>query len=321
MQLKRQSGELAVSGKFFSAPLRREPLYFRCTLDSHGIDAPHPAPRRSLRHPTPQACDPTRYTATVRRELAQQCQRVLAELQALLLRIPRDGRALTGGKEASIQVTGILWSACDDVVKLTKRGPAGIFADKTRQWEDMLKDVLEELKEWGEDEADDSDSDESGENGDVDGLADRLGDAKLSAQDMIDDLMDSHQSIPRDDPDHIRPRLESTMKRLRLVTLLYGAARVRRFNRLPALPPAPAQSELPRRLDELARALQKLPESFEDLAAAFYELDADEVDAAMRACFGDALAISELLAKDWTGADDAFSQWVQRFQAEIKLPA
>ncbi|KAM4062711.1 grap2 and cyclin-D-interacting domain-containing protein [Hirsutella rhossiliensis] len=269
-----------------------------------------------------QACNPGLYSATVRRELALQCRRVLAELHALLQRIPKDGKALVAntasgkvsGKEGSIQVTAILWSACDDVIKLTKMGAGGLFADKTRQWGDMLKDILEELKEWGEEEPDDVGEDDD----DVDDLADQLGEAQISAQDIIDGLMNSHHSIPRDDPHGIRPRLESTLKRLRLVTLLYGAARVRRFSKLPSPPSTTAQSSVPSRLDQLARVLEKLPERFEDLAGAFYELQPADIDTAMDQCFRDALAASELLASDWDGADDAFTQWIQRFQTEIK---
>ncbi|EQL00392.1 hypothetical protein OCS_03891 [Ophiocordyceps sinensis CO18] len=295
-----------------------------------------------------QACSSAQYGATVRRELALQCRRVLAELHELLQNIPKDGKALVGnkasasasGKEGGIRVTAILWSACDDVIKLTKLGAAGLYAEKTRQWGDMLQDILDELKEWGEEESDDDDDDEDGdddgdddenddkddnENDDkdddgVDDLTDQLGEAQISTQDMIDDLINSHHAIPRNDPHGIRPRLESTLKRLRLVTLLYRAARLRRFSKLPSPPSTVAQPAVPSRLDRLAQALAKLPERFEDLAGAFYDLQPADIDAAVDQCFRDALAASDLLAKDWDGADDDFTHWIHRFQAEIKSP-
>lgn len=270
-----------------------------------------------------EACSPDRYSATVRKDLALQCRRVLAELHELLQIIPKDGKALVAskasgkasGKEGSIQVTAILWSACDDVIKLTKLGAGSLFAEKTRQWGDMLKDILEELKEWGQEEPDELD-DDADDDDDVNDLADHLGHAQISAQDMIDDLMNSHHSIPHDDPHGIRPRLESTLKRLRLIVLLYGAVRVRRFNKV-SLPGQPGVSS---RLDQLACVLEKLPERFEDLAGAFYELQPENIDAFLDRCLRDAITASELLAKDWDGADDAFTPWVQRFQQEIMSP-
>ncbi|PHH86566.1 hypothetical protein CDD83_10050 [Cordyceps sp. RAO-2017] len=274
-----------------------------------------------------QICHPAQYSVVLRRELALLSRRVLAELNELLKKIPKDGKVLSGlahagsdsGKKGSIQVTGILWSACDDLIKLTKMGAGGLLAEKTRQWGDMLKDISEELKEWGEESSEDGD-DGSGEDDDVDDLVGQLGDAHVSAQDMIDDLMNSHSSIPRHDPDRIRPRLDATLKRLRLVALLYEAARARRFSKLPALPPAAAGSDVPSRLDELARLLQRLPERFEDLAGAFYELQPADIDAAMDQCLVDAVAAGELLANDWNGAADAFTQWITRFRAEMKMP-
>lgn len=258
-----------------------------------------------------QSCRPAHYGAAMRRELALRCRRLLAELHALLRKVPTDGKALAAGIEA----TAILWSACDDVVGLAKMGVGGLLADKTWQWGDLLTDTLDELKEWGQQEPDELDG-----GPDVDGLADQLGEARLSPQDMVDCLMSSPGSIPVDDPHRVRPRLESALRCLRLVTHLYSAARLRRFAKFASPPSTMSQPGVPGRLDQLARVLAGLPERFDDLALAFYELQPADIDAAMRCCVRDALAASVLLAKDWDGADDAFTQWIAKFQTEIVLP-
>ena len=274
-----------------------------------------------------QACTAERYTLALRQELASRCRRVLAELHELLHKIPKDGKVLAvdkksgfaPGERGSIPATGILWTACDDVISLAKGGVGGFFAQKTGEWRDMLKDVMEEMKDWGDEEPDD-DEDGSDDNADdgVDELADQLGDTHVDAQDMIDDIMNSQPTIPRSDPNRIRPRLESSLKRLRLVVLLYEAAIKRRFKKLPTLPPADADSKVPCRLDRLSQALQQLPNRFEDLAGAFYELDPQDIDEAAQQCFDDAISASQLLAENWDGAEDEFSAWASKFQVEIR---
>jgi hypothetical protein len=259
-------------------------------------------------------------------------------LKELLLRIPKDGKVLSdadknssagsSGGRGSIATTGVLWSACDDVMVFGKRGFAGNLAHKIEQLRDTLKDVMEELKEWGEetedsDDDDDEDGDQDGEQ-DVDGVAQVTSDlanssisATADAQAMLDDLMNSQRYIPRDDPDKIRERLDSSLKRLRLLTLFYQATVKRRLRPLPHTPPS-SESDIPSRLDEVITILKSIPEKFGSLAMAFYELDASEIDRLMDECFFDAFAASELLVKPWEGQKDEFSDWALRFQVEIK---
>jgi hypothetical protein len=272
-----------------------------------------------------EACQPDRYTALFRRELAWRCRSVLVELSQLLQKIPQNGQALsstgagfTSDGKGSIALTGVLWAACDQVIALCKGGVGGFLVKKTEEWRDTLKDVMEELKEWGEQEPEDDDEDDE-DGDDVDDLADALRDSHLSPQEMLDDMMSANTTIPKSDPDRIRPRLESSLRRLRLVTLLYQAISKRRIKKLPSLPPTTdATKTMPRRLDEAANVLKVLPDRFGDLACAFYELESDEIDALMDQCFLDAFAASELLAQTWEGGRDEFSEWVNKFQAQIK---
>ncbi|KAK0707619.1 hypothetical protein B0H67DRAFT_494684 [Lasiosphaeris hirsuta] len=283
-----------------------------------------------------QLCTAERYTQTLQQELAWQGGRVLRELRELLSKIPNDGRILSGEKKdssvgsaagkGSLAATGVLWAACDDVIAFSKRGFAGNLVHKVEQFRDMLKDIMEELKEWGEETGDDEDDDDedSPEDDNIDEVTGSLRATHISAsqntqnaQDMLDDLMNSQQYIPRDDPDKIRERLESCLKRLRLTSLLYQATMKRRLKALPRLPPTP-ESKITARLNEVMPLLKRIPDCFGSLALAFYELDPTEIDRLMDQCFFDAFAVSKLLVKPWEGQKDEFTDWALRFQVEVK---
>ncbi|KAF4332037.1 hypothetical protein FBEOM_14176 [Fusarium beomiforme] len=257
-----------------------------------------------------QACTPNLYTTVVRKELAYRCQKVLVELWSLLKRVPDDGKVLSGvGRDSgkgSLVLTGKLWSACDEVIGLANMGVGGFYVKKAEEWRDTLKDVMEELKEWGEEEDDEDD---------VDGLADQMNDTSLTEQQIVDDFMNSSSTIPKSDPDKIRPRLDSTLKRLRMIVLLYQAISKRRFKKLPK---DTTKGDMPSKLDKTASVLETLPDKFGDLAGAFYELDAEEIDRLMEDCFESAVGVSEVLKLGWDGESDEFSEWMEKFKVEVK---
>ncbi|KAL2264478.1 hypothetical protein VTK26DRAFT_43 [Humicola hyalothermophila] len=273
-----------------------------------------------------QLCAARRYTQTIQRDLAWRAGRVLKELKDLLSQIPRNGKVLSNSQKnasagaaegrGSIITTGVLWSACDDLTTFAKRGFGGNLAHTVDQLRDTLKDVMEELKEWGEEQDEDEDHhDSGGDNDDVAQVTSISG--TDDAQAILDDLMNSQQRIPRDDPNKIRERLESCLRRLRMTTLLYQAATKRRLKPLAHAAPVSA-SDIPARLDEVMALLKRIPERFGSLALAFYELEPSEIDRLMDECFFDAFAVSELLAKPWDGQKDEFTDWAMRFQVEIK---
>ncbi|KAK4177227.1 hypothetical protein QBC36DRAFT_327456 [Triangularia setosa] len=279
-----------------------------------------------------QECTAKRYTRVIQKDLAWKVTRVLKELRDLLSQIPKNGKILkdakknasagAAGGKGSIAATGLLWAVCDDLMVFCKRGFSGNLVHKVDQLRETLKDVMEELKEWGEETGDDGEEDDDEDSDDgVAQVTNNLGSTSLSAnastQAMLDDLMNSQSYIPRDDPDKIRERLESCLRRLRLTSLLYQAAAKRRLKPLPHTPSA-SDSNVPARLDEVLVLLKEIPERFGNLAMAFYELDPIEIDRLMDQCFFDAFAASELFIKSWDGQKDEFTDWALKFQVEIK---
>lgn len=275
-----------------------------------------------------QLCDPKRYTEAFSRELAWRCCRVLKESKELIRRIPTNGSVLSGpdknasfgagSEKGSVATTGVLWSACDDVIALANLGVAGYIIRKVEQLRDTLKDILDELKEWSEEESDGEDEEDYAESGYVSADEDGTVPGVRTTQDMLDDIMNSERHIPRDDPERIRPRLESCLRRLRLTVLLYQATIKRRLKKLPSLPQSDQTDETVPRLDEIVRLFKLLPEHFGSSALAFYDLDGVEIDSLANDCFQEAFAASELLLKPWTGDKDEFTDWVLKYQVEVK---
>ena len=265
-----------------------------------------------------ELCEAATYTKIMRDEVQYRVQRLYTEFTKLVNEIPLDGKVLsthqkngTGDSvgKGSLASTGVVWEACDALIRLKKLGIAGLVIEKAEQYQATLKDALEELQEWSEEEADDEE-DEGADSGE------ELDDTQAA----IDSMFASQRHIPADDPDKIRERLESSLRRLKLVILMYSAVIKRRFKTLPALPHPELPAELRAKsnedpgiitcLDEVLAVLKKLPDITDELANAFYELDSDEINKRMDECFFTGFAAAELLVENWEGQKDEFSTWV-----------
>ena len=257
-------------------------------------------------------CPPSTHTHLLSAELHARVMTVFSCLAALLAAIPLDGSVLEkekkDGGRGSLVGTGAVWEACDEVMGLRALGVAGLCVRKVKSWMELLKDALEELREWGEEEGSDDDEDDEDHNEDVgegDGEEGK-GENSSSAQDIVDTLFDSSNPIPRSDPDSIRPRLDTTMRRLRLLVLLYTALIKRRFK---TLPPTLNESIIAS-IDTVLSRLKKIPDMVDELASAFYDLDPVEIDERMRECFEAGKETAEGMQRDWTGGEDEFTSWV-----------
>lgn len=274
-----------------------------------------------------ELCDASKYTKVMSAELQYRAGRTFAELSSLIQAIPLDGQILSddakngtakGKGKGSLAATGTVWEACDAVIELKKLGIAGLVIKKADQYRALLKDALEELQEWAEEESDEEDTGE--------GSADEMDDAQAA----VDDIFGSQRHIPADDPDKIRPRLDSSLKRLRTLILMYQAVVKRRFKTLPPLPhpespPSSKEkqteaSNIVTRLDEALEVMKKIPDIMDELASSFYELDTAEIDKRMDQCFFTGFAAAEVLVKNWEGQDDEFSTWVGDFTLDVAAP-
>jgi hypothetical protein len=267
-----------------------------------------------------ELCDAARYTKAMSSELQYRAKRVFVEFATLVKAIPLDGNILTDDQKngtgtekgkGSLASTGVVWEACDGVIELKKLGVAGLIIRKVEEYKDLLKDALEELQKWGEEESDDDDGEAN--LGSDDGEPD-------DTQAAVDQMFASERHISAADPDKIRPRLESSQKRLRLLILMYQAVVKRRFKTLPQIPSpeTPTESkENPEEdrgivecLDEVLNVMKKIPDITDELASAFYDLDSKEIDQRMDQCFFTGFAAVELLIKNWDSQKDEFSTWV-----------
>lgn len=262
-----------------------------------------------------ELCTAGQYTKAMSTELQYRARKVFSDLGTLVQAIPLNGQILsddakngTGTEKGkgSLAITGTIWEACDGVMELKSLGVAGLVIKKVEEYKDLLKDALEELQEWAVEESDGEDGEDVEE--------------EDPAQAEVDNIFGSQRHIPSDDPESIRPRLEASMKRLRLLILMYQAVVKRRLKAVPHLPHHDLSPEVKAKsgegpgivncLDELLEVLKKIPDITDELASAFYELDTKEIDKRMDQCFFTGFAAAELLVENWKGEKDEFSSWV-----------
>jgi Grap2 and cyclin-D-interacting len=278
-----------------------------------------------------ELCDATTYTLAMRSELQYRVSKTLQEFGALVKEIPLDGSVLTESQRAGtatgqgkvnskgiMSTTGVLWQACDSVIDLSKQGLPSLMIKKAEQYRDTLKDALEELQEWGEEASDDEDVDdegyETGLTNSHDGLGEDAADGPDAAQEAIDQMFNGQQHIPTHDHDSIRPRLELTLRRLKLILLLYRAIVKRRLKPLPMAP----SLEVIQRLDVIVPQLGAVPNAIDELASAFYSLDPAAIDAQMLHCANTAIEASESLLLNWEDKKDEFSEWAGKFAERMR---
>lgn len=279
-----------------------------------------------------EACDPARYTSDFSHAMITKCHAVLQNLRTFIMKIPTDGKVLSaeeqqastdGSGKGSMPMTGILWSSCDQIMSFCKEGVSGYYVRRVEETRLTLKDIMEELKEWGEEEEQEEDdfADEAAR-ADFDSAVD-VNDSSANgpateagaAQAVLDSLMNSASTIPRDDPDGIRGRLDTCLRRLRLCTILCQAVTKRRLNTAPAFPVD--DPTVVHTLEKSIGELKRLPYHFEDATVAFYDLDAAGIDAGMDVCVREAVGIAKMLEKSWAGEKDEFTEWAGKFEAQM----
>lgn len=261
---------------------------------------------------TPQPGQQDDMGTLMRTEVKTQVRRLLAawsEVVALVVSMAETRKAAPVGrkdtgpseneKQQVLSATGVLWEACDATLKLCTDGVVGMVVKKAGELRAILLDAIEELKEWGEDVEDGDDDD--GPQG----------------SDSEDDIFAASNKLGKDDKE-LKDLLDTTIKKLKMVGMLYQAIGKRRLKTFP--PPTAPLSAAGKTvkvgavgpnqiLDNLMALLKTIPETVDDLASAFYDLDGAEAKQMLSRCCREAKSAAELVKQDWTGTDDEFTAW------------
>lgn len=242
----------------------------------------------------------------MRTEVKSQVRRLLGtwgEVLVIILKMAEKRQDMQGKdkgpteseKQEVLSSTGVLWDACDALIKLCADGVVGLVVKKAQELRAVLLDAIEELKEWGEDVEDDDDGAEG--------------------SDDEDEIFGASNKIGKDDKE-LKQLLDTSVKKLKMVGMLYQALVKRRLKTYPAssiLEPTAAPdgttSTPCKRLDELMNTLKTIPETVDDIAGAFYDLDEDEAKQTLDKCCGEAKSAIELVKQSWNGEDDEFTIW------------
>ncbi|EMD60780.1 hypothetical protein COCSADRAFT_97276 [Bipolaris sorokiniana ND90Pr] len=256
----------------------------------------------------------------MRTEMRAQVKGLLAswsEVLSIVLSIAQKQGTKQGGsvteaeKQQVLSATGMVWDACDGVEKLCKDGVVGLVVKKAQELRAVLLDAIEELKEWGEDVADDDDDDDEAENSDQ------------------DDVFATENKLGKDDKE-LKALLDKSLKKLKMMGILYQALVKRRLKTYPASKAitekgeGQAEGEVGEavqspsvKLSELMGVLKTIPETVDDIAAAFYDLDADEAQEMLDRCCGEAKTAVDLVRRSWSGQDDEFTAWSEKWVAAL----
>lgn len=267
----------------------------------------------------------------MRGEMREAVKRVVAAWSEVLRQVltMAEARKELAGKDAGpseaerrdvLAATGMVWDVCDRVLRLCDGGVVELVLKKAQQLRAVLLDAVEEMKEWGEDVASDSEDEEDKAEGSG-GEDDRFGDE--------DDFFGANNKIGKGDVE-LKALLDRSVKKLKMVAIMYQAVGKRRLNTFPAVRgsnPASAvatngedKGDTPaQKLDKLMHILKTIPESVDDLASTFYELEQEEAEVALKKVCDEAKSAVEMMEKSWTGTDDEFTAWAAKWTQALDL--
>ncbi|KAH7401003.1 hypothetical protein DE146DRAFT_611975 [Phaeosphaeria sp. MPI-PUGE-AT-0046c] len=247
----------------------------------------------------------------MRTELRSQVRQLLStwgDVLALVLRMAESRQTLKGKdtgpseseKQDVLSATGVLWEACDTLLKVCDDGVVGLVVKKATELRATLLDAIEELKEWGEDIEDDDDEAEG-------------------SDDDEDDIFAASNKLGKDDKE-LKELLDTSVKKLKMVGMLYQALIKRRLRTYPAgtaggtsgatTGPGP-------KLDELIAGLKSIPDTVDDLASAFYDLDEDEAKDTLEKACNEAKSAAQIVKQSWAGTDDEFTTWSEKWTTAL----
>ena len=162
-----------------------------------------------------------------------------------LLRALEELCAHVGTDSSRLVDTGVVWKAADRVAALRARGLAGVVDGAVLVAADMVDDTWAELKEWVDNEDLDGSDSEEDEDMAEQGFWDRP-----TRKGRIDETTRAHA--------------EGALKKIKLVTILFGAARKRRLGGDGVLGDVA-------RLDRMASLADVISATTDDIGMAFFD--------------------------------------------------
>jgi hypothetical protein len=256
----------------------------------------------------------------MRTELRAQVRRLLGtwgDVLALVLRMAESRQSAQGKdsgpseseKQHVLSATGVLWEACDVLLKLCDKGVVGLVVKKAGELRATLLDAVEELKEWGEDVDDEEDE------------------AEGSNEDDEEDMFGASNKLGKDDTE-LKELLDTSIKKLKMIGMLYQALIKRRLKTYPATSASATDatttkgtsdttSSPAKKLDDLMAQLKTIPDTVDDLASAFYDLDQDEAKLTLNKSCTEAKKAAALVKQSWAGTDDEFTAWSEKWATAL----
>ncbi|KAA8894320.1 hypothetical protein FN846DRAFT_423632 [Sphaerosporella brunnea] len=196
--------------------------------------------------------------------------------------------AATGGADR-LAATGVVWCAADAVLRLRDLGLCGVVDAALRECGEMVEDARAELKAWVDGEGAGAGDAEDGDEWDFPAAG------RKGALDAA-----------------VKCSAEHAVRKMKLVTILFGAARKRRLLGDARL------SRDPQRVDGIADVSKEISALVDDLGTAFYEDEAVEVDQAREKLVTKAVALAELCVLGNTGEKDAYSGWFENCKSALQ---
>ncbi|KAF2803806.1 uncharacterized protein BDZ99DRAFT_399126 [Mytilinidion resinicola] len=218
-------------------------------------------------------------------------------------------------RAAVLAATGVVWECCEAVERVVADGIVGTVVRRAEEWRGVLVDAVQELKEWGEE----GEEEGVGSDGEEEGFGDE------------DDFFGAGNKLGKGDSE-VRRLLERSVKKLRMVGLVYQALVKRRLRTFPvpkasstgkALKEGETEAEVVaernmQTLDQIMALLKGIPETVDELASAFYDLDAEEVGKLLEKVCGDAIRATQIVEKSWEGKEDEFSAWAGKWRGSFE---
>jgi Grap2 and cyclin-D-interacting len=268
-------------------------------------------------------CTPSSHGRILSESLRKATLRILKGLIELIGEIPLNGKAIgqgskgKKGEDGSLKSTGIIWGACDAIIVLQKKGLAGVLVDKINEYKETLNDAISELREWMEEGSDDDDDDDDDEEDDETNIADKMSKVDVTDDgDEFDEMFESaSKHLPKGET-QLREQIEQTLKKLKLVGMVFQAVTKRR---LQSIPPQPAVKDSHGTvvLDKVMDKLKDIPDEADAVAIAFYDLDGKEAQKHLDVCCKRATDAAALLRLDWKDKEDAFTEWSAKWSEAV----